>query len=218
MNTAKEYLDLLFEQNPQFFSQPPEPATVTEKDLNWMEQQLGYPLPAQFRAFLTCYQLAEITAYFTFCGELAGRLYYTFSKEKHGYLRNDTTDFVVVDFRWYTVSGTSGADYLAQFKHDELCECWLSAGFIHIGNFYMDSYLVFYDLLTEKVCYIHNEEMMESPVDWDDRSDIRNFMLKHALFLCDEWNDFLHLVCTGEPFEDDILFLEEAVEAEHLPN
>ena len=51
MSTAKEYLDFLFQQNPEFFSQPPEPSTLTEEDLHWMEQQLGYSLPAQFQAF-----------------------------------------------------------------------------------------------------------------------------------------------------------------------
>ena len=76
MSTAKEYLDFLFQQNPEFFSQPPEPSTLTEEDLHWMEQQLRYSLPAQFQAFLTCYQLAEITVYLTFCGELAGSFYH----------------------------------------------------------------------------------------------------------------------------------------------
>ncbi len=219
MSTAKEYLDFLFQQNPEFFSQPPEPSTLTEEDLHWMEEQLGYSLPAQFRAFLTCYQLAEIMVYLTFCGELAASLYYSFSKEKHGYLPSDNTDFVVVDFKWYPMLGTSGADYLTQFKHDELCECWLTAGFIHIGDFYMESYYVFYDLLTEKVCYIHNEEIMESPVDWDDRDNIRHFMLNHASILCNEWNDFLHLVCLGEPYdEDNMLFLEEAIETDDIAN
>ena len=73
----------------------------------------------------------------------------------------------------------------------------------------MESYLVFYDLVTEKVCFIHNEEIMEASVDWDNITNIRTFMLENSRLLGNSFNDFLRTVCTGEPYDDEIIFLGE---------
>lgn len=75
----------------------------------------------------------------------------------------------------------------------------------------MESYLVFYDLVTEKVCFIHNEDIMESPVDWDNITNIRTFMLENSRLFGNNFNDFLHTVCTGEPYDDEIIFLGDSL-------
>lgn len=116
---------------------------------------------------------------------------------------------VVVDFTWNGMNGNCGVDYLKNFERYELSEAWLKAGFIDIGSFYMESYLVFYDLVTEKVCFIHNEDIMEASVDWDNITNIRTFMLENSRLLGNSFNDFLRTVCTGEPYDDEIIFLGE---------
>mgnify|MGYP005782492331 FL=1 len=117
----------------------------------------------------------------------------------------------MVDLMWNGMNGNCGVDYLKSFKRYELSEAWLKAGFIDIGSFYMESYLVFYDLVTEKVCFIHNEDIMESPVDWDNITNIRTFMLENSRLFGNNFNDFLHTVCTGEPYDDEIIFLGDSL-------
>ena len=208
MPTAKEYLEMLYQQDPQLFSEPLKVSILAEPDLQFMEQQIGYRLPKQFEAFLTTYQLPSMTMFITFCGELAS-LYKTFSREKNGYVLNQSEEFAVVDLSWNGTNGNCGDDYLKCFKRYELSEAWLKAGFIDIGSFYMESYLVFYDLVTEKVCFIHNEDIMESPVDWDNITNIRTSMLENSRLLGNNFNDFLRIICTGEPYDDEIIFLGE---------
>lgn len=209
MQTAKEYLETLYQREPQLFAEPLKLSVLTETDLRFLEQKLGYPLPKQFVEFLTGYQLPEMTMFITFCGELATALWYTFSREKNGYVRNETEDFVVVEFLWFGMDGNCGADYFHHFKRDELSEAWLKAGFIHIGAFYMEDYFVFYDLVTEKVCFIHNEDIMETLIDWDDMTNIRTFMLENSRLFGNSFHDFLRFVCTGQPYNDEIIFLGE---------
>ena len=180
MSTAKEYLETLYQQEPQLFSEPLKMSILVEPDLQFIEQQIGHRLPKQFVEFLTTYQLPQMTMFITFCGDLASALYKTFSREKNGYVLSKSEEFVVVDFTWNGMNGNCGVDYLKNFERYELSEAWLKAGFIDIGSFYMESYLVFYDLVTEKVCFIHNEDIMEASVDWDNITNIRTFMLENS--------------------------------------
>lgn len=136
MPTAKEYLEMLYQQDPQLFSEPLKVSILAEPDLQFMEQQIGYRLPKQFEAFLTTYQLPSMTMFITFCGELAS-LYKTFSREKNGYVLNQSEEFAVVDLSWNGTNGNCGDDYLKCFKRYELSEAWLKAGFIDIGSFYI---------------------------------------------------------------------------------
>lgn len=83
MPTAKEYLETLYQQEPQLFSEPLKMSILAETDLQFMEQQIGYRFPKQFVEFLTTYQLPQMTMFITFCGELAEyALHKTFSREK----------------------------------------------------------------------------------------------------------------------------------------
>ena len=202
-------LETLYQQEPQLFSEPLKMSILVEPDLQFIEQQIGHRLPKQFVEFLTTYQLPQMTMFITFCGDLASALYKTFSREKNGYVLSKSEEFVVVDFTWNGMNGNCGVDYLKNFERYELSEAWLKAGFIDIGSFYMESYLVFYDLVTEKVCFIHNEDIMEASVDWDNITNIRTFMLENSRLLGNSFNDFLRTVCTGEPYDDEIIFLGE---------
>lgn len=99
MQKAKEYLEILYQKEPQLFLQPLKISVLTENDLKYMEEKLGYVLPEQFADFLKSYQLPSMTMFITFCGDLASSLWNTFSREKNGYITNETDDFVVVDFK-----------------------------------------------------------------------------------------------------------------------
>ena len=71
MSTAKEYLETLYQQEPQLFSEPLKMSILVEPDLQFIEQQIGHRLPKQFVEFLTTYQLPQMTMFITFCGDLA---------------------------------------------------------------------------------------------------------------------------------------------------
>ena len=130
MSTAKEYLETLYQQEPQLFSEPLKMSILVEPDLQFIEQQIGHRLPKQFVEFLTTYQLPQMTMFITFCGDLASALYKTFSREKNGYVLSKSEEFVVVDFTWNGMNGNCGVDYLKNFERYELSEAWLKAGFI----------------------------------------------------------------------------------------
>ena len=105
MSTAKEYLETLYQQEPQLFSEPLKMSILVEPDLQFIEQQIGHRLPKQFVEFLTTYQLPQMTMFITFCGDLASALYKTFSREKNGYVLSKSEEFVVVDFTWNGMNG-----------------------------------------------------------------------------------------------------------------
>ena len=85
MSTAKEYLETLYQQEPQLFSEPLKMSILVEPDLQFIEQQIGHRLPKQFVEFLTTYQLPQMTMFITFCGDLACKKYYGFSHETIAY-------------------------------------------------------------------------------------------------------------------------------------
>ena len=83
---------------------------------------------------------------------------------------------------------------------------WLEAGFLPLGNFYEESYFVFYDLINADVCCIHHEDIYLVE-DWDDPNSVRDCMEVEATDFCRDFNDFLRLVCLGEAYdEDDMIF------------
>jgi hypothetical protein len=48
MTTAKEYLDILREREPQLWKEPLKESGFTEKDLSDIEKGLGYKLPERY--------------------------------------------------------------------------------------------------------------------------------------------------------------------------
>ena len=55
----------------------------------------------------------------------------------------------------------------------------------------------------------NNPELLKTLVDWDNITNIRTFMLENSRLLGNSFNDFLRTVCTGEPYDDEIIFLGE---------
>ena len=51
MPTAKEYLEMLYQQDPQLFSEPLKVSILAEPDLQFMEQQIGYSFQNNLKRF-----------------------------------------------------------------------------------------------------------------------------------------------------------------------
>ena len=70
MTTAKKYLEILREREPQLWKEPLKESGFTEKDLSDIEKGLGYKLPAPYREFLLSYEMPkDITVLVSFCGD-----------------------------------------------------------------------------------------------------------------------------------------------------
>ena len=84
MTTAKKYLEILREREPQLWKELLKESGFTEKDLSDIEKGLGYKLPAPYREFLLSYELPkDITVLVSFCGDsFACSWSETFSREK----------------------------------------------------------------------------------------------------------------------------------------
>ena len=55
MTTAKKYLEILREREPQLWKEPLKESGFTEKDLSDIEKGIGYELPVPYREFLLSY-------------------------------------------------------------------------------------------------------------------------------------------------------------------
>ena len=52
IETAKKYLEILREREPQLWKEPLKESSFTEKDLSDIEKGIGYELPVPYREFL----------------------------------------------------------------------------------------------------------------------------------------------------------------------
>lgn len=86
MTTAKKYLDILKEHEPQLWKEPLKGSNLTERDVSDIEKGLGYELPIPYREFLLSYKMPnDITVLVSFCGDsFACSWRETFSREKNG--------------------------------------------------------------------------------------------------------------------------------------
>ena len=74
MTTAKKYLEILREREPQLWKEPLKESGFTEKDLSDIEKGLGYKLSVPYREFLLSYKMpGDITVFVSF--EVLGSIY-----------------------------------------------------------------------------------------------------------------------------------------------
>ena len=211
MTTAKKYLEILREREPQLWKEPLKESGFTEKDLSDIEKGLGYKLPVPYREFLLSYETPkDITVLVSFCGDsFACSWSETFSREKNGYIPRPEFDIgPTVEFEWHNIQGHSGAEFLKNLQQEQktqdYCPCFLEAGFIRIGNVY--GYLVYLDLVSGGIVTIHEEgvyDMMGAGVDWASKSEVRKYMETRELYICKDFNDFLRFVCTGDFLDEN---------------
>ena len=143
MTTAKKYLEILREREPQLWKEPLKESGFTEKDLSDIEKGLGYKLPAPYREFLLSYKMpGDITVLVSFCGDsFACSWSKTFSREKNGYVPRPEFDIgPTVEFEWHNMQGNSGTEFLKNLQQEQKtqddCPCFLEAGFIGLGKVY----------------------------------------------------------------------------------
>lgn len=213
MTTAKRYLDILKEREPQLWKEPLEESNFTEKDLSKIEKGLGYSLPTSYREFLLSYKIPDdiTTVLVSFCGDsFANSWMETFSREKNCYVSRPEFDIgPTVEFEWYNIKGDDGADFLKNLKEEQGTQegypCFLEAGFIELGNVY--GYLTFLDLVNGGIVTIHEEGVYDmiiaDKVNWASKSEVRNYMESRRLYICKDFNDFLRLVCTGDFLDEN---------------
>ena len=106
MTTAKKYLGILREREPQLWKESFKESGFTEKDLSDIEKGLGYKLPAPYREFLLSYKMpGDITVLVSFCGDsFACSWSKTFSREKNGYIPRPEFDIgPTVEFDWHNI-------------------------------------------------------------------------------------------------------------------
>ncbi len=203
MNLTEHYLDQLRERE----KLPPfPPSLLKEDDMAVLEKKLGYPLPEQYREFLLTVRLPDLKLRICLSG---GGLFFwqTLSPASGRYVDTEDGGPCLIDLNWYGLAGLCGSDYMDCFRRraGEMSS-WLKAGFLCTADFYMEDYFVFYDLVSGRVLYIHNEDINESSdvcACWNDPAGIRRFMENEASVLCRDFHDFLRLVCTGETYDDE---------------
>lgn len=211
MSTARKYLDLLKEREPELWKEPLETSKFTEQDLLEIEKGIGYSLPQSYCDFLLSYKMPEnITVLVSLCGDsFANSWPNTFSREKKDYISRPEHDIgPTVEFDWYSIKGDHGTEFLENLKaeqgvqEDEL-PCFLEAGFIQLGNLY--GYLTFLDLVNGGIVTLHEEgvyDMLFEGVDWANTEEVRNYM-ESQLYICNDFYDFLRFVCTGDFLDED---------------
>lgn len=89
MTTAKKYLDILKEREPQLWKEPLKESGFTDRDLAEIEKVLGYSLPVPYREFLSSYKIPDdvTTVLVSFCGDsYACSWTETFSREENCYI------------------------------------------------------------------------------------------------------------------------------------
>ena len=122
MTTAKKYLEILREREPQLWEEPLKESVLTESDLSEIEKGLGYKLPVPYREFLLSYKLpGDITVLVSFCGDsFACSWSKTFSREKKGYVPRPEFDIgPTVEFEWHNIQGNSGAEFLKNLQKEQ---------------------------------------------------------------------------------------------------
>lgn len=211
MNQAMKYLDILQEREPQLFKQPLQKSSLTDKDIEEIEQELGHTLPTSYKEFLKCYKMPrEIMVHFSFCGDYAANFEDTFSREENGFVECRDEDLCVTqEIEWHNAFGDTGKEFIENLKEQdvELSEDFnaLDLGLIYIAEFCGN--FAFLDLVTGKIVYIYHEEIYELEivyeVDTSSKEEIRDFLLDEEF--CHDFYDFLRLVCAGDVFDDNTL-------------
>ena len=67
MQTAKAYLETLYQRRPELFPGGLNPSPLTEHDIQQLENRVGYPFPRQYRSYLQAYQVPRISTSVRFC-------------------------------------------------------------------------------------------------------------------------------------------------------
>lgn len=212
MAQVKALLDELQSREKVLFPDGFEKPVLKAKDVTEISKELGIKFPASYKEFLRTYQVPSSKVYICFCGDSYTNSFgITFSREENKYIDTEE-DKIVIEFEWNNYDTSSIEAFVKSF-HDKNdgTEAWAKAGFIYLGEF--RGYQVYLDCKEDVVYSIYHEDLYESE-DYDDPKAARECMEENAHELCDNFEQFLKVICTGKPFDEDdhVLFGEEQTE------
>lgn len=212
MGNTKVLLDLLQTREKVIFPQSFEKSALKAKDITEISKELGIKFPASYKEFLRTYQVPSSKVYICFCGsDYAGSLGITFSREENKYIDSEE-DEILVELDWVNYDTSSVEAFVKSFhEKNDGTAAWAKAGYIFLGEF--RGYQIFLDGKEDVVCSIYHEDLYESE-DYDDPKAARECMEENASELCDNFEQFLKVICTGKPFDEDdhVLYGDEPAE------
>lgn len=201
MSKVKTLLDELRTREKDIFIQDFEKSALKAKDVTEIGKQLGIKFPASYKEFLRTYQIPSAKIYICFCGDsYAGSFDITFSRAENKYIDSEE-DEKLIELDW-TNYDTSSVDAFIKSFHEKNdgSSAWAEAGFIFLGEF--RGYQIYLDGKEDIVYSIYHEDMYECE-DYEDPKAVRECMEENAMELCDNFEQFLSVICTGKPYDED---------------
>ncbi|MBR3058266.1 MAG: hypothetical protein IKG93_09920 [Clostridiales bacterium] len=212
MSQIKALLDELQKREKDIFPQVFAKSGLLAKDVTAIGKELKLKFPASFKEFLRTYQIPAAKVYICFCGEtFANSFGISYDRKKNTYVDSEEEE-ITVELDWISYDVSSVEAFITSFHEiNDNTSAWAKAGFILIGDF--RGYKVFLDTKEDVVYSIYHEDLYESE-DYEDPKAARECMEENAHELCDNFEQFLKVICTGKPFDEDehILSGEEPVE------
>ena len=211
MSQIKALLDELRAREKDIFPNEFAKSGITAKEITEAGKELKIKFPASFKTFLRTYQIPSAKVYITLCGEYADSFGVTFSRSENKYIDTEE-DESVVELDWVNYD-VSGIDAFVKSLHEinDATAAWMKAGFIRLGEF--RGYQVFLDSKEDIVYLIYHEDLYESE-DYDDPKAARECMEENGYEFCDNFEQFLKVICTGKTYDetDHILYGDETAE------
>ena len=213
MSQTKALLDGLKAREESIFPEDFAKSGLTAKDITVIGKELKVKFPASFKTFLRTYQMPSTKVYICLCGDTYTNSFgITFSRTENKYIDTEE-DRIIVELDWFNYD-VSGIDAFIKSFHErnDGTAAWAKAGFILLGEF--RGYKIFLDGKEDVVYSIYHEDLYESE-DYDDPKAARECMEENAHEFCDNFEQFLKVICTGKPFdEDDHVLLGDEKEEE----
>ena len=213
MSLIKDLLDELKTREKDIFPDDFAKSGLMAKDITEIGKVLKVRFPASFKTFLRTYKMPSTKVYITLCGDTYVNSFgLTFSRTENKYIDTDE-DQIIVELDWYNYDVSGIDEFIKSFREiNEGVEAWVKAGYILLGEF--RGYKIFLDTKEDIVYSIYHEDLYECD-DPDDPKAVREAMEENALEFCDNFEQFLKVICTGKPFDEDdhVLFGEEEEEA-----
>lgn len=211
MSNIKALLDELKTREKDIFPNDFAKSGLTAKDITEIGKELKIKFPASFKTFLRTYQIPSAKVYITLCGEYADAFGVTFSRSENKYIDTEEDEVLVeVDWAGYDVSSV---DSFIKSYHDinDGTSAWAKAGYFYLGEF--RGYQIFLDGKEDVVYLIYHEDLFESE-DYEDPKAARECMEENGYDFCDNFEQFLKVICTGKTYDESehILYGDEPVE------
>ena len=212
MSQIKALLDGLKDREQGIFPDGFAKSGLTAKDVTAIGKELKIKFPASYKEFLRTYQVPTSKEYICLCGDTYTNSFgISFDRAMNKYVDFEG-DEIIVELDWINYDVSSVEAYIKSFHEiNDGTSAWAKAGFILLGDF--RGYKVFLDTKEDVVYSIYHEDLYESE-DYDDPKAARECMEENAQELCDNYEQFLKVICTGKPFDEDdhVFFGEEQAE------